>query len=117
MFTCRASGDARLVGSGSGRGRRVLPYMRIVQPQISAELYDAITSKIDVTTNHPVGLYMHAAGEADGAWHIVDVWESEEYAEAFDRDVLVPAIEAVTGSPPPGDAPTVGFDVHQLVTP
>jgi hypothetical protein len=94
-----------------------LPYLRIVQPQISAELYHAITTDIEVTKNHPLGLIMHAAGEADGVWRIVEVWDSEEYAEAFDRDVLVPAIEAATGRPPPGDAPVVAFDLHQLVTP
>ena len=62
-------------------------------------------------------LIVHAAGEADGVWHIVEVWDSEAYADAFDRDVLVPAIEAATGRPPPGDAPVVSFDLHQLVTP
>jgi hypothetical protein len=94
-----------------------LPYLRIVRPQISPELYDAITSNIEVTTNHPLGLIMHAAGEADGVWRIVEVWDSAEYAEAFDREVLVPAIAAATGSPPPGDAPMVDFHLHQLVTP
>jgi hypothetical protein len=94
-----------------------LAYLRIVRPQISAELYDTITSNIEVTKNHPLGLIMHAAGEADGVWHVVEVWDSEAYADAFDRNVLVPSIEAATGRPPPGDAPVVSFDLHQLVTP
>ena len=94
-----------------------MAYLRIVRPQISVELYDAITANIEVTTNHPLGLIMHAAGEADGMWHIVEVWDSEEYAQRFDREVLVPAIEAAYGSPPPGDSPSLGFELHQLVTP
>jgi hypothetical protein len=106
-----------LVTRGAREEEDALPYLRIVQPEISAELYDTITSNIEVTKNHPLGLIMHAAGEADGVWRIVEVWEAEEYAESFDRDVLVPAVEAVTGSPPPGDAPVVGFDLRQLVTP
>jgi hypothetical protein len=94
-----------------------LAYLRIVRPQISADLYDAITQNIEVTSNHPRGLIMHAAGEADGVWHIVEVWDAEHYAERFDREVLVPAIEAAYGQRPPGDAPSVGFELHQLVTP
>jgi hypothetical protein len=94
-----------------------MAYLRIVRPQISVELYDAITDRIEVTTNHPLGLIMHAAGEADGTWHIVEIWDAEEYAQRFDREVLVPAIEDAYGSPPPGDAPTVSFELRQLVTP
>ena len=48
---------------------------------------------------------LHAAGEVDGSWQIVEVWYSQEYAQRFDLDRLVPAIAAVTGRPPPGDAP------------
>jgi hypothetical protein len=94
-----------------------MAFLRIVRPQISADLYDAITAGINVTSNHPPGLILHAAGEGDGSWHIVEVWDSEEYARQFDAEILVPAIEAATGGPPPGDAPTVSFELHQLVTP
>jgi hypothetical protein len=47
----------------------------------------------------------------------VEVWESEDFAQRFDRERLVPAIEAVTGQPPPGNAPTVGFELRGLITP
>jgi hypothetical protein len=94
-----------------------MAFLRVVRPAIDADLYDAITTRINVTSNHPRGLIMHAAGEANGSWHIVEVWDSEEYAQQFDAEILIPAIEAATGSPPPGDAPTVSFELHQLVTP
>ena len=78
-----------------------MAYMRIVRPQaaVDIETYDAINGELEVETRHPVGLIMHAAGEMDGAWQIVEVWESEEYARRFDAERLEPAIEAVTGPP------------------
>jgi hypothetical protein len=95
-----------------------LAFMRIVQPPlVTAETYDAVTTELNLTAEHPVGLISHAAGVLDGVWQIVEIWDTEEYAQRFDLDRLVPAIEAVTGSPPPGDAPVVGYVLHQLVTP
>jgi hypothetical protein len=93
-------------------------FIRIVRAQsVTAEVYDAVTAELNLVSEHPLGLISHAAGEADGCWQIVEIWESEKYAQRFDRERLVPAIEAVTGGPPPGDAPTVGYRLHGLVTP
>lgn len=56
----------------------------------------------------PAGLIVHTASEdADGTVRIVDVWESREAADAFDRDELTPAIEKMMGgnladAAPPG---------------
>lgn len=95
-----------------------MAYIRIQRPQsLTADVYDAVSTKLDLGSDHPLGLISHAAGEADGSWHIVEVWESEEFAQEFDRERLVPAIEAVTGRPPPGNAPTVAFELARLVTP
>ncbi len=95
-----------------------MAFLRIVRPPlVTREVYDAVTRELGLGTAHPLGLISHAAGESEGSWQIVEIWESEEYAERFDRERLVPAVERVTGSPPPGDAPAVGYTVHQLVTP
>jgi hypothetical protein len=95
-----------------------MAYLRIIRPQlVTADIYDAVTAELDIATNHPLGMISHAAGEVEGSWQIVEIWESEEYARRFDAERLVPAIELVTGSPPPGDAPTMSFELHQLVTP
>jgi hypothetical protein len=92
--------------------------MRIVRPQVvTADIYDAVTAELGIESSHPVGMISHAAGQADGSWQIVEIWESEDYAQRFDRERLIPAIEAVTGGPPPGDAPTIGYPLHQLITP
>jgi hypothetical protein len=95
-----------------------LAFMRIVQPPLlTRDVYDAVSIELNLAADHPIGLISHAAGVLEGTWQIVEIWEAEEYAQRFDRDRMVPAIEAVTGGPPPGDAPSVGFMLHQLVTP
>ncbi len=95
-----------------------MAFMRIVRPPlVTAEIYDAVSQELDIASRHPLGLISHAAGQADGCWQIVEIWESQDYAQRFDRDRMVPAIEAVTGSAPPGDAPTVAYELHQLITP
>lgn len=95
-----------------------MAYLRILRPPtVTVQIYDAVTAELDIASDHPLGLISHAAGEVQGSWQIVEIWESEEYAQRFDVERLVPAIEAVTGSPPPGDAPTIGYELHQLVTP
>jgi hypothetical protein len=93
-------------------------FIRIVQPPLlTAEVYDAVSRELQLATEHPLGMISHAAGVSGECWQIVEIWDSEDYAQRFDRDRLVPAIEAVTGGPPPGDAPTVGYELHGLVTP
>jgi hypothetical protein len=95
-----------------------LAFIRIVQPQLlTVDVYNAVSAELDLAADHPVGLISHAAGVLDGVWQIVEIWETDEYAQAFDRERMVPAIEKVTGSPPPGDAPVVGYTLHQLITP
>ncbi len=41
-------------------------------------------SRVDSPADWPVeGLLVHAAGEAEGGFRVVDVWESEEAAARF----------------------------------
>ena len=95
-----------------------MAFIRIVRPQLlTIGVYDAVTAELGLEREHPPGLISHAAGEVGGVFQIVEIWEAEEYALRFDRERLVPAIEAVTGTPPPGDAPTTGYLLHALVTP
>jgi hypothetical protein len=52
------------------------------------------------------GLVHHAAGEKDGRWIAVTVWESKEAAQRFREERLMPAVaatlgqEAADGGPP-----------------
>ena len=46
------------------------------------------------------GLLTHTAGEADGGFRVVDVWESEEAMNDFRDNRLFPAIKAAVGELP-----------------
>ncbi|HWX97169.1 MAG TPA: hypothetical protein VNZ01_10000 [Solirubrobacteraceae bacterium] len=92
--------------------------IRIVRPpMLTAEVYDAVNAKAGVDGNPPDGLLMHTAGEVDGQWQIVDVWESEEDADRFNAERLAPAIESVMGGAPPGPPPTTIYELHSVVRP
>ena len=81
-----------------------MPIVRIVSPRdVTLEIYQQVREKMDADNNPPEGLILHTASEVDGKLKIVDVWESEEYAERFGRERLGPAIMEVApqvGGPP-----------------
>ncbi len=95
-----------------------MAFMRIVRPpQVTARDYDAVNAEIGVEGNPPPGLLLHCAGEVDGGWQIVDVWESEEQARRFDDERLTPAIEKVMGMRPPGPPPSTEYQLHKVIRP
>jgi hypothetical protein len=92
--------------------------IRIIRPpMVTAETYDAVNAKAGVKESTPEGLLIHTAGEVDGQWQIVDVWDSEEHARRFDEERLAPAIEAVVGSAPPGPPPRTVYELHNVIRP
>ena len=81
--------------------------------------YEKVTRALNVDGDPPPGLMVHAAGEVDGKWRSVDVWESEADYNRFREERLMPAViqamgeEAVAAGPPPQES----FEVKHLVTP
>ena len=81
--------------------------------------YEKVTQALNVDADPPPGLIVHAAGEVDGKWRSVDVWESEADYNRFREERLMPAViqamgeEAVAAGPPPQES----FEVKHLVTP
>jgi hypothetical protein len=100
-----------------------MAFIRIAAPpQLTAEVYDAVNAKAGVDTDPPAGLIVHCAGDIDGTFQIVDVWESEEDARRFDSERLGPAINAVifggdpTQAPDPAVAAPPGLhELHNLM--
>ncbi len=86
-------------------------------PMVTAQMYDATQARIKVDENPPEGLLMHSAGEADGVWQIVDVWESEEHARRFDDERLGPAIRELVGDAPRPPVDTMTYELHNLMLP
>lgn len=71
--------------------------MAIVQVSSAAsrDAYEAIDRLLDLTSNRPAGMLMHSASEnADGSVLFVDVWESDDAMDAFEKERLFPALEA-----------------------
>ena len=46
----------------------------------------------------PAGRLLFAAGPARGGWQVVQLWESKVLLDAFNHDVLVPALNRLGGS-------------------
>ena len=49
----------------------------------------------------PPGSHLHASGPIEGGWRIVEVWESEEAANAFYGSELFQQMVRSTGTAPP----------------
>ena len=95
--------------------------MAWVQVQQAEDLgwdaYDAVQRIVGEEA--PAGMILHAAGEVDGRWRSVTVWESHEAYTSFRDSRLIPAVKAVFGEdamqsgPPPED----WFEVKHLIQP
>jgi hypothetical protein len=92
--------------------------IRITQPPgVTPEMYEAVNAKIGVRESPPEGLIMHSAGDVDGTWQIVDVWESQEHARRFDEERLGPAVREITGmGEPPAPTATV-YEAYNVIVP
>jgi len=92
-----------------------------IQKSVDAtwEQYEAVTRAVGADVDPPEGLIVHAAGEENGRWRSVSVWESQEAYERFRDERLLPAVRAALGDemveagPPPQEA----FEVKHLVKP
>ena len=95
-----------------------MAFIRITQPpNVTPETYDKVNAELGVNGNPPPGLLLHCAGETDGKWQIVDVWESEAQARDFYDGRLSKAIESVMGMVPPGPPPSTEYELHTVVRP
>lgn len=91
-----------------------MPTLRIIERHIDRATYDAISAKVNIERQHPLGLIMHGAVEVDEMMKIAQIWDSEEYARRFDEEILKPALLAVGA---PVDAEITTFELEHLVTP
>jgi hypothetical protein len=85
----------------------------IMEFPVSAEEYDALDGAVGP---NPEGLIFHVAARSGDGMKIIDVWESKEAYERFERDVLMPAAEQAGMAPADGSGglPLEEFEVHNL---
>jgi hypothetical protein len=95
----------------------LMAFMRIARPpNVTADTYEKVNAELGMDGDPPEGLLLHSAGDVEGQWQIVDVWESEAQARQFYDGRLTRAIERVIGMVPPA-APSTEYELHTVVRP
>ena len=80
-------------------------------PGFTQENYEAVLAAVGQEA--PEGSYFHIAGPIDGGWRVIEVWESEQAQDAFQRERLDPAFDQVGL----GRVTPVFFAVHTMFPP
>jgi hypothetical protein len=82
-------------------------------PEGTQEQYDAASEQLGIdASNLPDGGLFHVAGPSpSGGWRVVEVWESEEKADKFDQETLLPLLQQVGVERPEPQT----WQVHNLV--
>jgi hypothetical protein len=90
-----------------------MPWGFITEFPMPVEEYDRLDSQVGP---NPEGLIVHIAARSGEGMKIIDVWESKEAFERFEKDVIMPAAEQAGMAPPEGVGapPREEFQVHNL---
>ena len=75
---------------------------------LTSDHYDTVMTTLGLSADAgdwPDGLISHAAGATPDGWCVIDVWESQEQADAFIGGRLRLAFEQVGGLPQPQVTP------------
>lgn len=98
-------------------GQEVYGYTMRAQDPIEA--YNALHKEVAdiVGTDDPEGLLVHVAYATETGYDIVEVWESKDQADAFNRDIVSQAFQRL-GIPMDGPPPDVTeFEPVEVITP
>ena len=66
-------------------------------PGQTQEQYDAAVEQLNLAESLPEGWIFHAAGPTEDGWRVVEVWESQEAADAYFQGELGQALQDVVG--------------------
>jgi len=88
--------------------------LRLARYRLTRVAYDSVAATMRLHTEHPLGLIMHGVSEIDGELQVAQVWDSPDYAQRYEREILAPALEEHGVSP----AESVAMiELDDLVTP
>src|SRR2546430_784031 len=81
---------------------------------VTQEQYNRIMGVLGLDTNPPAGGMFHVAGFTGGSLRVLDIWESQQAFERFQRDRLANAVQkaGITSQPK-----VQFFPVHNLYAP
>ncbi len=82
--------------------------MQMEWPGVTRADYDSVMDALGLDASPPEGALFHVAGGDGAAWHVIDVWESEEACNRF-GEVLVPILQEVGIDDQPQRYPTHAF--------
>jgi hypothetical protein len=95
-----------------------MPYGVFVRVKAPIESYDAAHAEIlrSSDAQQVPGFVLHIGRATDEGFEIIEVWESKEQADAFNREVGWPAMQRA-GMPEDGPEPeVVEFDPRAVLT-
>jgi hypothetical protein len=78
-------------------------------PPVDEQSYEEIRQKVFQAAQDK-GMHFHAAGQADGGWRIIELWESRDGLQKFIREDLARAFEESGGQGGPPEPDSI-FDV------
>ena len=62
---------------------------------ITQDQYNQVMRTLDLDRTPPSGGILHVAGFTKGTLHVLDVWESQQGFEKFQKDRLMPAVQKI----------------------
>jgi hypothetical protein len=81
-------------------------------PEATSEHFERLARQISPEV--PPGRLVFAAGPVRGGWQVVQLWESRELLEAFNREVFFPALSRLGDSAFPRPAQVTDFEPTSL---
>jgi hypothetical protein len=60
---------------------------------LTQDQYTQVMRTLDLDKNPPSGGIFHVAGFSGGTLHVLDIWESQQAFERFQKERLTPAVQ------------------------
>ena len=81
-------------------------------PEATSEHFEQLARQMPPES--PSGRLVFAAGPVSRGWQVVQLWESRELLEAFNRDIFFPALTRMGGSAFPTPPEVTDFEPTRL---
>jgi len=97
-----------------------MTYGVIVHVPVPVEFYDRMHAELMRTTTSPVeGLLLHIGRPTPEGFDVIEVWDSKEQYEYYNRELVEPLVMRLSPhQPPPTEMPrNEEFDVRGLIIP
>jgi hypothetical protein len=111
--------DRRAEAAESHRADRGVMYGVVTEVPAPVELYDAAHAAIGQHSGAKIdGLLVHIGRSTSSGFQVIEIWESQEHFDRYNRDVVgLVMANLAQGQPAPAVPPPVEFDVRGLVIP